>query len=45
MAANKRATGKKKVRGKQRDGSGVRDLRANKNTVVTGGVKRKGTTT
>lgn len=41
MAAAKKATGKKVQRGKKREGSAVRDLRATK--VVTGGVKRKGT--
>lgn len=43
MAASKRAAGKKAQRGK-RKGSSVRDLRVRNGNVVTGGVRRKGTT-
>lgn len=43
--ATKKATGKKKVQRSKREGAAARDLRANKDNAITGGVKRKGTTT
>jgi hypothetical protein len=44
MAASKKAAGKKKARPGKRKGSSVRDLRVRKGNVVTGGVRRTGTT-